>query len=152
MEVMLNAIDHLNLVVRDLDRAADFFVALGFEVEARAGLEGGWISEIVGLKNVKAEYVKLALPGSSTRLELIRYDAPVSERSADGGAANDPGFRHLAFEVADIDAEVERLRQDGVEFFSPVHTYAETGKRLVYFRGPEGVLLELAEYPDRKDR
>ncbi len=144
---LLSTIDHLNIVVHDLDQVADFFVLLGFEIEDRAELSGAWISKIVGLENVQAEYVKLHLPDSDVRLELIRYDAPASEMEIQENKANDQGFRHLAFAVSEIDAVVERLSGEGIEFLSPVHTYEKTGKRLVYFRGPEGILLELAEYP-----
>jgi len=144
---MISTIDHLNLVVRNLEAASEFFKKLGFDVEDRAELSGEWISQIVGLKNVRAEYIKLRFPRSELRLELIRYDSPSSNEKADGGQANDPGLRHLAFAVKDIDELVEQLKSEGVEFLSPVHTYEKTGKRLVYFRGPEGILLELAEYP-----
>jgi catechol 2,3-dioxygenase-like lactoylglutathione lyase family enzyme len=144
---MLSSIDHINVVVRDLEAAADFFTGLGFEIEDRASLSGEWISAIVGLKNVQAEYIKLALNHSGARLELIRYDAPESNEAPDGGQAHDPGIRHLAFEVSDIDAVVKDLAAKGVSFFSPVQTYEKTGKRLVYFSGPEGILMELAEYP-----
>ncbi|WFB34623.1 VOC family protein [Kiritimatiellota bacterium B12222] len=144
---MITSIDHLNIVVRDLDLMCDFFVLLGFVVEDRAGLSGEWISEIVGLKDVDAEYVKLAFPGSGMRLELIRYETPHSDKPVDGGVAHDPGFRHLAFAVTALDDVVARLKKEGVSFLSSVRTYEVTGKRLVYFRGPEGILLELAEYP-----
>jgi catechol 2,3-dioxygenase-like lactoylglutathione lyase family enzyme len=143
---MLQTIDHVNVVVRDLDAATEFFVRLGFGVEDRARLSGAWISDIVGLKDVQAEYVKLSLHGKDPRLELIRYDAPESDGETGGGEAHDPGIRHLAFRVENIDAVIADLEGD-VKFFSPVQTYAKTGKRLVYFRGPEGILLELAEYP-----
>lgn len=146
---MISSIDHVNLVVRDLDGAVDFFKLLGFSVEDRAVLTGTWISDIVGLEGVRAEYVKLALSASDLRLELIRYDTPQSDLPADGGRANDPGFRHLAFTVQNMDETVECLQREGVRFLSPVQCYEKTGKRLVYFRGPEGLLLELAEYPVR---
>ncbi|MDF3128246.1 VOC family protein [Kiritimatiellaeota bacterium B1221] len=145
---MITSMDHLNIVVRDLDLVSDFFVKLGFRIEDRAGLSGPWISEIVGLENVQAEYVKLAFPGTAVRLELIRYDSPHSDQPVNGGEANDPGFRHLAFAVEKIDTVVDQLKEEGISFFSPVQTYEKTGKRLVYFRGPEGILLELAEYCD----
>jgi len=138
--------------VRDLDGVTDFFVKLGFEIEDRAALSGEWISEIVGLEHVLAVYVKLSFPGSELRLELIRYDSPNSDKVATGGKPNDPGFRHLAFAVTDIDDVVKNLKGQGIDFFSPVHTYEKTGKRLVYFRGPENILLELAEYPPSDNR
>jgi catechol 2,3-dioxygenase-like lactoylglutathione lyase family enzyme len=144
---MLKAIDHLNIVVRDVEGMALFFESLGFVQEDRARLEGEWISSIVGLEDVQAEYIKLHLPGTAMRLELIRYEHPTLEADPLCGQANRPGFRHLAFEVEDIEAEVCRLSEQGISFLGPVQTYAVTGKKLVYFRGPEGVLLELAEYP-----
>ncbi|MGA0333590.1 MAG: VOC family protein [Kiritimatiellia bacterium] len=144
---MTVSLDHLNLVVRNLEGAVAFFDKLGFIVEDRASLSGEWISTIVGLEGVHAEYVKLRFPGERLRLELIRYDTPVSDAVADGGQAHDPGYRHLAFAVKDLDAEVERLKREGIEFLSEVCRYEKTGKRLVYFRGPEGILMELAEYP-----
>ena len=143
---MLKTIDHLNCVVQDLEGAVAFFTRLGFVEEDRSKLSGEWISAIVGLEGVEAEYVKLGLDAGGPKLELIRYDAPVSIAETGGGQANDPGIRHMAFEVQDIDAVIAAMAGE-VEFFSEVQTYAKTGKRLVYFRGPEGILLELAEYP-----
>jgi catechol 2,3-dioxygenase-like lactoylglutathione lyase family enzyme len=140
--------DHINLVVRDLDRMRSFFQRLGFEVEARDRLSGLWISRIVGLEGVEAEYVKLVLPGDRVRLELIRYDQPAYHDGEGTGEAHQPGFRHLAFEVDDLDAQVKALSDAGVDWVGHPETYAQTGKRLVYFRGPENVLLELAQYPD----
>lgn len=141
------SMDHLNIVVKDLDRVSDFFQGLGFMVEARDELEGPWISEIVGLNEVKAEYVKLVLPGDEVRLELIRYDQPVYTHPEGTGEAHQPGFRHLAFRVDQIEDEVDRLAEQGISCLGPIQTYAKTGKRLVYFKGPEGILLELAQYP-----
>jgi len=140
--------DHINLVVRELDRMSAFFQRLGFVVEARDRLSGEWISDIVGLRGVEAEYVKLVLPGDRVRLELIRYDRPGYDLSERTGEAHQPGFRHLAFAVKDLDATVASLGGKDVEWFSEPQTYTKTGKRLVYFRGPEGVLLELAQYPE----
>ena len=145
---MISRIDHLNIVVRDLEPAAAFFVRLGFKATAPAPLSGAWISDIVGLPEVRARYVVLKHSGSPTNIELICYDHPPSGApEANIAAANAIGLRHLAFEVHDIESEVQRLSAAGITFLSPVHVYPKTGKKLVYFLGPEGILLELAEYP-----
>jgi len=141
------SLDHINVVVEDLDRMSVFFQQLGFEVEARDRLEGEWISEIVGLQGVKAEYVKLVLPGDEVRLELIRYDSPVYAGGSGSGEAHEPGFRHLALRVDDLQERVKQFEEQGVRCVGPVQTYEKTGKQLVYFYGPEGILLELAQYP-----
>jgi catechol 2,3-dioxygenase-like lactoylglutathione lyase family enzyme len=143
---MFKAIDHINLVVSDLEKAKEFFESFGFTVEHEGDLSGGWISEIVGLKDVRARYSKLALSGSVTKLELVSYTSPTSERDPDMSKANQLGFRHIAFEVDDIDDIVATLTDRGIEFMSKVQTYEPTKKRLVYFYGPEGILLELAQY------
>lgn len=76
----------------------------------------------------------------------MEYASPASGRDPEMGKANQLGFRHIAFEVADIDAAVERLKSRGTELLSDVQTYEPTGKRMVYFYGPDNVLLELAQY------
>ena len=143
---MFKGIDHINIVVSDLEKVKEFFVSCGFTVEHEGNLEGGWISDIVGLKDVRARYSKLALPGLATKLELVTYISPSSEHDPIVSKANQLGFRHLAFEVEDIDDVVATLTGRGIEFMSQVHTYEPTQKRLVYFYGPEGILLELAQY------
>jgi len=143
---MLKKIDHVNVVVSDLDKAREFFTQLGFLVGDESELEGEWISEIVGLKDVKARYVTLTLPDSTAKLELIEYSSPPSDKDPKIGMANQMGFRHIAFEVKDIETTVQNMKNNGIEFIGPIQTYPKTGKRLVYFRGPDGILLELAQY------
>ena len=143
---MRTRIDHVNIVVSDLEKAKDFFLAFGFIIEDEADLHGDWISTIVGLKNVEARYVKLRLPGSETRIELMHYRAPASGADPGLGQANRLGYRHIAFEVDDIGAVVKRLQDRGIKFLSPVQVYEPTGKKLVYFLGPDGILIELAQY------
>lgn len=146
---MIKNIDHINIVVDNLEEAKAFFTRFGFWELDAAELSGQWISLIVGLENVEARYVALSLPGGATHIELIEYRAPASGRDPRIGMANQMGYRHLAFEVDDIQAEVERLARAGIACISAVQTYANTGKKLVYFHGPDGILLELAEYPRR---
>ncbi len=144
---MIRGLDHINIVVSNLEEARTFFLNFGFIEQDEAELTGDWISAIVGLSGVRARYAALHLPGSPTNLELIEYQSPPSGRDPATGRANQIGFRHLAFAVDNIDEEVARLRQAGIAFLSEVQTFARTGKKLVYFYGPDAILLELAEYP-----
>jgi len=142
--------DHINIVVSDINQARDFFLQLGFTEIDRAQLTGAWIDSIVDLKNVDAEYIALEFPGSATRLELIHYSSPQSSTDPNISQANQTGFRHLAFAVKDIDTEVARLKAKGVIFLSDITVFEKSGKKLVYFYGPDGILLEFAEYPERE--
>ncbi|MEJ2642213.1 MAG: VOC family protein [Desulfosarcinaceae bacterium] len=139
--------DHVNIVVSDLERASNFFSRLGFKVEHRGELEGEWISAIVNLKGVRASYVQLSLKGSKVKLELIQYHRPKSPDRVGTNQPNEIGIRHIAFAVDDIEAVVATLKREGTHFWGDVQTYPETGKKLVYFYGPDGIILELAEYP-----
>ncbi len=143
---MLKKINHVNIVVSNLEETKAFFVQLGFEVGDESELSGEWISSIVGLSDVSARYVTLSLPGTETNLELIEYTSPPSEKDPNMDKANQIGFRHIAFEVNNIDNEVHRLKEKGIKFLSVIHTYPKTGKRLVYLWGPDRILLELAQY------
>jgi catechol 2,3-dioxygenase-like lactoylglutathione lyase family enzyme len=152
---MLAAIDHVNLVVTDLPRMLAFYRdVLGLAVTKRATISGEWIGRTVGLADVRAEVVYLDLP-AGPRVELIRYVSPAGGARPDGlGRPDTVGLRHLAFRIDSIDAAVARLRAAGVEFFSDVQAVPDSQvtygggvrKRLVYFRDPEGNLLELCEY------
>ncbi|GJQ60927.1 MAG: VOC family protein [Candidatus Scalindua sp. AMX11] len=145
---MLHTIDHVNVVVSDLDEAKAFFRQLGFSIGNEGRLEGEWISAIVGLPDVKARYVTLSLGDVGTNLELIQYYSPASGQDPWMSKANQLGYRHIAFEVEDLERTVQDLKEKGVTFLSPIQTYPETGKRLVYFYGPDMILLELAQYPN----
>ena len=147
---MIERLDHINIVVSDLEKARDFFLLFGFRECSFSDLSGEWISSLVGLEDVRARYVALTLPGSNTNIELIEYTSPKSELDSQLSKANQIGFRHLAFAVDDIETEVRRLTEAGIAFPSPVRTYEKSGKKLVYFHGPDGILLELAEYPRGK--
>jgi catechol 2,3-dioxygenase-like lactoylglutathione lyase family enzyme len=145
---MLKKIDHVNVVVGDLARAREFFCKLGFVVTHAGDLEGGWISAIVGLTDVRASYVQLALGETDCRLELIAFESPPSPPASLENRPHHIGIRHMAFEVDDIEALVTRLMDDGTRFFSDVQTYPATGKKLVYFYGPDGIILEFAQYSE----
>jgi catechol 2,3-dioxygenase-like lactoylglutathione lyase family enzyme len=147
-------IDHINIVVEDLEKMIAFYRdALGLSLTRRVTISGQWIGAVVGLGDVNAEVVYLDFP-QGPRIELIRYNAPITGRPAGVDKPNAPGLRHMAFKVDDINILVARLQQAGVRFFSDVQsvpqsqvTYAGgVRKRLVYFQDPEGNLLELCEY------
>jgi catechol 2,3-dioxygenase-like lactoylglutathione lyase family enzyme len=145
---LIKRIDHINLVVRNLERAKAFFLDLGFEEIDHAAISGEPFSRVTGLADVRAIYSALALPGGETKLELIQYFHPPGAEDDGAGEANRIGLRHVAFEVDDIQAEVRRLQSGGVRFRSAVHSWKRSGKQIVYFFGPDGILLELAQYPD----
>jgi catechol 2,3-dioxygenase-like lactoylglutathione lyase family enzyme len=151
---MLEAIDHVNLVVDDLELMARFYTqVLGMKITKRVTISGPWIDRTVGLKGVVADVIYLD-PPSGPRVELIQYLTPPASRPSGLGASNTPGLRHLAFRVHDITQVAARLQEAGVNSFSDVQCVpteqvsygADIQKYLVYFQDPEGNLLELCEY------
>jgi len=151
---MILGVDHINVVVSDLERSVDFYTRiLGFKESRRAKLQGDWIEKIIGLKGVRAEVVYVVAPAGEPRVELLFFDSPEGVEHKSNSIASTRGLRHLALRVADIDSAVARLRAEGVEVFSePVcvpagvvrHDAGE--KTLCYFLDPDGVLLELTQY------
>ncbi len=151
---MVECVDHVNIVVSNLERSVRFYTAvLGLEETRRAYLEGAWIDAIVGLEGVRAHVSYVQPKGGGPRIELLAYEAPPGARLEACSRPNTEGLRHLAFRVRDIDGTCRRLAEAGVAVFSPPVTVPEGvvrhdagQKRLCYFRDPDGVLLELAEY------
>jgi catechol 2,3-dioxygenase-like lactoylglutathione lyase family enzyme len=144
---MIKKLDHINIVVSDLQKAKDFFLKLGFKEEISSRISGERFSVVTGLPKFDAEFVGLSLPGSATNVELIQYYSPVGGLDPALSKPNQLGFRHIAFAVEEIEAEVERLKAGGVEFQSSIQVWEKTGKKLVYFYGPDGIILEFAQYP-----
>jgi catechol 2,3-dioxygenase-like lactoylglutathione lyase family enzyme len=153
-EKYMGPVDHINIVVRDLEQSERFYCELlGFEVFRRARLEGKWIETVVGLSGVCADVAYIQPPGEGPRIELIQYRSPESAWSPECSVANTSGLRHIAFRVKNIDEWYARLTQAGVVFIGPptavpkdIIRHYEGNKRLCYFHDPDGVLLELAEY------
>ena len=151
------SIDHVNIVVADLERAIRFYSDLlglrrGFEVF----LEGEWIETVTGLKGARARCVFMEGDDSSARLELLHYEVPTGQSLPASSAPHTRGLRHVAFMVEDLDALVARLRAAGVRVISEPVTVpfavADKGrKRLCYFHDPDGTLLEAASY-ERESR
>jgi catechol 2,3-dioxygenase-like lactoylglutathione lyase family enzyme len=140
----IQRMDHVGIVVDDLEAATAFFIELGLERQGEATVEGGWVDRVVGLEGVRAQIAMVQTADGHARLELTKFHAP-SSRSGDRRApANTPGIRHLAFEVDDIDAVVAGLRDRGAELVGEVERYQDI-YRLCYVHGPEGIIVELAE-------
>jgi catechol 2,3-dioxygenase-like lactoylglutathione lyase family enzyme len=144
---MSTRVDHINIVVSDLQRAKEFFLLLGFREEICSRISGERFTAVTGLPGFDAEFVGLSLPGSTTNVELIQYYSPTGGKDLLLSKPNQLGFRHMAFAVDDIDGEVARLKATGVKFQSDIQVWEKTGKKLVYFYGPDGIILEFAQYP-----
>ncbi len=137
----IQRMEHVGIVVDDLAAATVFFVELGLKLQGQGPVEGGWVDRVVGLEGVRAEIAMVETPDGHGRLELTKFHVP-SGRGGDRHApANTPGIRHVAFAV---DAVVPSLRARGAELVGVVERY-EDSYRLCYVRGPEGIIVELAE-------
>jgi catechol 2,3-dioxygenase-like lactoylglutathione lyase family enzyme len=138
-------VHHVGVVFEDIEAAIAFFLDLGFELEGRALLEHNEVVDAInGLDGVRAEIAMVRTPDGSGRLELITYHAPTSDERSRPLPANQPGFRHIAIEVDNVNALVARLRAQGYETVGELRDY-EDFYRLCYLRGPEGIILELAQ-------
>ncbi len=150
---MLQRIDHVNLVVADMRTMIDFYCnVLGMRLARQATISGPWIDDVTGLKDVTADVAFLEAPSGPT-IELLYYHRPQGLRIEGQAIPNTFGLRHLAFRVTDIKQLATAIRAAGVPLVSEIHSvptaqvaYAQTQKRLVYFRDPEGNLLELCAY------
>ncbi|HWM54130.1 MAG TPA: VOC family protein [Solirubrobacterales bacterium] len=140
----IQRMDHVGIVVEDLAAATEFFVELGLEVEGEGQVEGAWVDRIVGLEGVRSELRMLKTPDGQRRLELAKFHSPPSQGGDPHAPPNTPGIRHLAFVVEDIDAVVAGLRARGTELVGELVRYGDS-YRLCYVRGPEGIIVELAE-------
>ncbi len=140
----IQRMDHVSIVVDDLAAATAFFVELGLELQGEAPVEGDWVDRVVGLDGVRSQIAMMQTPDGHGRIELVKFHAPPCQGGDRHAPANTPGLRHLAFAVDDIDAVVAGLRARGAELVGELERYADS-YRLCYVRGPEGVIVELAE-------
>lgn len=136
--------DHVGIVVDDLAGATEFFVRLGLEPQGGGAVEGRWVDLIVGLEGVRVDFAMLETRDGNGRLELIKFNSPAAEDGNRSAPANTLGIRHVAFVVDDIDAVVAGLQARGVELVGELVRYEDT-YRLCYVRGPEGIIVELAQ-------
>jgi catechol 2,3-dioxygenase-like lactoylglutathione lyase family enzyme len=140
----IQRMEHVGIVVDDLAAATEFFVELGLELQGEGTVEGRWADRIVGLDGVRSEIAMLQTPDGHGRVELSKFHTPSTGGGDPHAPANTPGIRHIAFAVDDIDAVVGGLRARGVELVGELERYKDI-YRLCYVRGPEGIIVELAE-------
>ena len=139
----IKRMDNVLIVVDDLDAVKAFFIALGLRLEGESTVEGPEIGRLIGLGNVKATLAMLRTPDGQG-IELDKYHTPDAIRFGPADApANTLGYRRVMFAVDDIDALVERMRAHGADIIGEMR-YGET-YRLAYIRGPEGIVVALAE-------
>jgi catechol 2,3-dioxygenase-like lactoylglutathione lyase family enzyme len=139
----IKRMDHVSVVVDDLEAATAFFVELGMDLEGEATVEGAWVDRINGLDGVRADIVMVRTPDGHGRLELTKFHSPEAV-GGEHAPPNTMGLRSVMFAVEDIDDVVTRLRGHGAELVGALETY-ENSYRLCYVRGPGGIIVSLAE-------
>ena len=140
----IERMDHVGINVDDLASAKEFFLALGLTLQGEATVEGDWVDRVVGLEGVRADIAMVETPDGHGRLELVKFHAPSSPDGNPNAPANAPGIRHVTFAVDDVDAAVASVRAHGGELVGEVENYKDI-YRHCYVRGPEGIIVELAE-------
>ena len=136
--------DNVGIVVDDLQATIAFFVELGLELEGEMAVEGSWVDRCVGLDGVRNEIAMLRTPDGHGRLELIKFKTPTATTAEPNAPVNMLGIRRIMFAVDDIDDVLARLRGHGAELIGEVVQYEDT-YRLCYVRGPEGIIVALAQ-------
>jgi len=141
----LKRMDNVLIVVNDLEAAKAFFAELGLELEGETTIEGEWVDRIVGLDGVRSDIAMMRTPDGHGRIELDKFHTPPAVRGEPVNApVNTLGIRRIMFAVDDIDDVLSRLRTHGAELIGEVTQY-EDMYRLCYIRGPEGIIIALAE-------
>src|SRR5687767_12087636 len=141
----LQRMDNVLIVVDDLAAAQAFFAELGMELEGETQVEGPWVDSTVGLKDVRSDLAMMRTPDGHGRVELAKFHTPPAVRAEPESApANALGIRRIMFAVDDIDDVVARLRSHGAELVGEIAQYEDI-YRLCFLRGPEGIIIGLAE-------
>ena len=136
--------DNVGIVVEDLDAAIGFFAELGLELEGRAPIEGDWADGVTGLRAMRVEIAMMRTPDGHGRIELSRFLAPPVAADHRRAPVNALGYLRVMFTVEDIDDTLARLRRRGAQLVGEVVRYQDA-YRLCYIRGPEGLLIGLAQ-------
>ena len=139
--------DHVGITVADLDAVTAFFVALGLEVEGRTFVEGEFLDTVCGIPDSRTEIVMLRPPDNGTRLELSSFVRPDHLPGSPTAPANELGLRNVSFEVEDLQAAVDLAAADGFALVGGIGEYEDAWK-MAYVRGPEGIIVSLAERID----
>jgi catechol 2,3-dioxygenase-like lactoylglutathione lyase family enzyme len=141
----IQRLDHVSVVVDDLEAAVAFFAELGMELEGRAPIEGPSVDRVNALDGVRVDIAMMATPDGHGRLELTKFHSPAAVRAEPENAlGNTLGLRSIMFAVDDLDAGLAGLRAHGAELIGEVVQY-EDSYRLCYVRGPAGIIVALAE-------
>jgi catechol 2,3-dioxygenase-like lactoylglutathione lyase family enzyme len=141
----IQRMDNVLIVVEDLEAAKAFFVELGMELEGETQVEGPWVDRVVALDGVRADICILRTPDGHGLVELTRFHTPPAVRAEpEDVPANALGIRRIMFAVDDVDEVVARLRGHGAELVGEIAQY-EDAYRLCYLRGPEGIVVGLAQ-------
>ncbi len=140
----IKRMDNVGIVVEDLGATIEFFRELGLELEGRATVEGEWAGRVTGLGDQRVEIAMMRTPDGHSRLELSRFLAPAVVADHRSAPVNALGYLRVMFAVDDLDDTLERLRARGAQLVGEVVQYEDT-YRLCYIRGPEGVLVGLAQ-------
>ena len=141
----LQRMDNVLIVVDDLEAAKAFFAELGMELEGETTVEGPWADTVVGLTDVRSDIAMMRTPDGHGRIELSKFHTPPAVRAEPESApANALGIRRIMFAVEDLDDVVARLRSHGAEFVGEIAQYEDI-YRLCFLRGPEGIIIGLAE-------
>ncbi len=144
-DMTIQRMDNVLIVVDDLEATKAFFTELGMELEGETTVEGDWVGRVVGLDDVRADIAMMRTPDGHSRVELSKFHTPPAVRAEPEDApANALGIRRLMFAVDDLDDVVARLRTHGAELVGEIAQY-EDAYRLCFIRGPEGIIIGLAE-------
>src|SRR5438309_64142 len=141
----LKRMDNVGIVVESLDAAISFFSELGVKLEGRAMIEGEWAGRVTGLGTQRVEIAMMVTPDGHSRLELSRFLAPPVVADHRNAPVNALGYLRVMFAVDDIDEMLARLRKHGAELVSSEVVQYQDTYRLCYIRGPEGLLIGLAQ-------
>ncbi len=142
--VTLQRMDNVGIVVESLDTAIAFFAELGLELEGRAKIEGDWAERVTGLRHMRVEIAMMRTPDGHSRLEISQFLTPLAVADHRNAPVNALGYLRIMFAVEDIDDTLARLCSHGAELVGELAQY-EDKYRLCYLRGPEGILIGLAE-------
>lgn len=140
----LRRMDNIGIVVESLDTAISFFTELGLKLEGRATVEGEWAGRVTGLGDQRVEIAMMVTPDGHSRLELSRFLIPPVIADHQNAPVNALGYLRVMFAVVDLDDTLDRLYKCGAQLVGEVVQY-EDSYRLCYIRGPEGLLIGLAE-------
>ncbi|HET7434841.1 MAG TPA: VOC family protein [Thermoanaerobaculia bacterium] len=141
----IQRLDNILIVVEDIEAAKAFFIELGMTLDGETTVEGPWVGGVIGLKDVRADIAMMRTPDGHGRVELTRFHTPPAVKTEPAHPpSNALGIRRIMFAVDDVDDVVARLRKHGAELVGEIVQYEDV-YRLCFIRGPEGIILGLAE-------